>query len=469
MSHSPASGPMTREQRLVLAIAVLGSFVSFLDGTLATVALPAIKAELGGGLSAQQWIVDAYLITLGALMLIAGSLSDTYGRLRVLTVGLIGFGLASAAIAAAPSTEMIIAFRAVQGVGGALLVPSSLALIMSNFSGAAQARAIGSWTGWTSVASLAGPVIGGGFIDLVSWRVAFLVNVLPIAVSLFLLSRLHQRDVRRAGASIDYPGAALAVVGLGGTVFALIEQGNLGWSHPVIWAPFIGGLLALGGFVWRQQTARDPIMPLSLFRIGNFAWGNLATTFIYAALSLSGFVVVVYLQQGAGFGATEAGLALIPATVAMILLSPTAGRLAGRYGPRPFMTAGPLLAGSGFLLMLTVHDPIDYWTQMFPGAVVFGLGLTLTVAPLTSAVLGSVDPSRSGIASAVNNAVSRVAGLVAVALVGMIVQERLDLAGFHRGLVATAILMAVGAAVSWLGIRSPRPEPSTEEQAGGLR
>ena len=469
MSHSPAPGPMTREQRLVLAIAVLGSFVSFLDGTLATVALPAIKAELGGGLSAQQWIVDAYLITLGALMLIAGSLSDTYGRLRVLTVGLIGFGLASAAIAAAPSTEMIIAFRAVQGVGGALLVPSSLALIMSNFSGAAQARAIGSWTGWTSVASLAGPVIGGGFIDLVSWRVAFLVNVLPIAVSLFLLSRLHQRDVRRAGASIDYPGAALAVVGLGGTVFALIEQGNLGWSHPVIWAPFIGGILALGGFVWRQQTARDPIMPLSLFRIGNFAWGNLATTFIYAALSLSGFVVVVYLQQGAGFGATEAGLALIPATVAMILLSPTAGRLAGRYGPRPFMTAGPLLAGSGFLLMLTVHDPIDYWTQMFPGAVVFGLGLTLTVAPLTSAVLGSVDPSRSGIASAVNNAVSRVAGLVAVALVGMIVQERLDLAGFHRGLVATAILMAVGAAVSWLGIRSPRPEPSTEEQAGGLR
>jgi len=469
MSHSPAPGPMTREQRLVLAIAVLGSFVSFLDGTLATVALPAIKAELGGGLSAQQWIVDAYLITLGALMLIAGSLSDTYGRLRVLTVGLIGFGLASAAIAAAPSTEMIIAFRAVQGVGGALLVPSSLALIMSNFSGAAQARAIGSWTGWTSVASLAGPVIGGGFIDLVSWRVAFLVNVLPIAVSLFLLSRLHQRDVRRDGASIDYPGAALAVVGLGGTVFALIEQGNLGWSHPVIWAPFIGGLLALGGFVWRQQTARDPIMPLSLFRIGNFAWGNLATTFIYAALSLSGFVVVVYLQQGAGFGATEAGLALIPATVAMILLSPTAGRLAGRYGPRPFMTAGPLLAGSGFLLMLTVHDPIDYWTQMFPGAVVFGLGLTLTVAPLTSAVLGSVDPSRSGIASAVNNAVSRVAGLVAVALVGMIVQERLDLAGFHRGLVATAILMAVGAAVSWLGIRSPRPEPSTEQPAGGLR
>jgi len=469
MSQTPAPGPMTREQRLVLTIAVLGSFVSFLDGTLATVALPAIKAELGGGLSAQQWIVDAYLITLGALMLLAGSLSDLYGRLRVLTVGLIGFGAASAAIAAASSTEMIIAFRAVQGVGGALLVPSSLALIMSNFSGPAQARAIGSWTGWTSVASLAGPVIGGGFIDLVSWRVAFLVNVLPIAVSLILLSRLQQRDVRRDGASIDYPGAVLAVVGLGGTVFALIEQGNLAWSHPLIWAPFAGGILALAGFLRRQQTAPQPIMPLSLFRIGNFAWGNLATTFIYAALSLSGFVVVVYLQQGAGFGATQAGLALIPATVAMILLSPVAGRLAGRYGPRPFMTAGPLLAGTGFLLMLRVRDPIDYWTQMFPGAVVFGLGLTLTVAPLTSAVLGAVDPSRSGIASAVNNAVSRVAGLVAVALVGLIVQEQLNLAGFHRGLIATAVLMLVGAVVSWLGIRTSRPEQSTEQPAGDVR
>lgn len=453
---------MTREQRLVLAIAVLGSFVSFLDGTLATVALPAIRAELGGGLSAQQWIVDAYLITLGALMLIAGSLSDLYGRLRVLRVGLVLFGLASAAIAAAVSTEAIVVLRAVQGVGGALLVPSSLALIMSNFSGPAQARAIGSWTGWTSVASLAGPVIGGGFIDLLSWRAAFLINLVPIGVSLVLLARLQQRDARRHGARIDYLGAVLAVVGLGGTVFALIEQGNLGWSHPAIWAPMTAGILALIGFLWRQRSTAEPMMPLSLFRIGNFAWGNLATTFIYAGLSLSGFVVVVYLQQGAGFGATQAGLALIPATVAMILLSRTAGRLAGRYGPRPFMTAGPLLAAAGFLLMLMVGDPIHYWTQMFPGAVLFGLGLTLTVAPLTSAVLGSVDPARSGIASAVNNAVSRVAGLVAVALVGVIVQERLDLAGFHRGLVATAVLMMIGAGVSWLGIRTPDPEQAGE-------
>jgi EmrB/QacA subfamily drug resistance transporter len=446
---------VTREQRLVLTIAILGSFVSFLDGTLANVALPAIRAELGGGLNAQQWIVDAYLITLGALILLAGALSDVYGRLGVFRVGLIGFGLTSAAIALAPSTEVIIVVRALQGAAGALLVPSSLALITSNFRDAAQARAIGLWTGWTSVASLAGPVIGGGFIDLLSWRAAFGVNLIPIAVSLVLISRLEQRDVRRPGTSIDFPGAILVALGLGGTVFALIEQGNFGWSHPAIYGPLLGGAVALTGFVRRQATVVQPIMPLSLFRSRNFAWGNLATTFVYAALYLSGFVIVVYLQQAAGFGATQAGLALIPSTIAMILLSSTIGRLAGRHGPRLFMTVGPVLSGAGFLLMLAVDDPIHYWTQMLPGAVVFGLGLTTTVAPLTAAVLGAVETARSGIASAVNNAVARIAGLVAVAFVGVIVQERLDLAGLHRSLIVCAILSVLGGLVSWVGIRNP--------------
>jgi EmrB/QacA subfamily drug resistance transporter len=451
---------VTREQRLVLAIAVLGSFVAFLDGTLATVALPAIREELGGGLSAQQWIVDAYLITLGALILIAGSLSDVYGRLVVLRVGLIGFGVTSALIAAAPTVELVVVLRALQGIAGALLVPSSLALIMSNFSGAAQARAIGSWTGWTSVAQLAGPLVGGGFIDLLSWRAAFLVNVLPIAVCLYLLGRLEQRDVRRPGATIDYPGAVLAVLGLGGTVFALIEHGNLGWSHPAIWAPLFVGVISLVLFLRRQATAAQPIMPLGLFRARNFAWGNLATTFIYAALSLSGFVIVVYLQQEAGFGATLAGLATIPTTILMIALSSTFGRLAGRFGPRLFMTVGPLLAGAGFLLMLSVTEPLNYWTQMLPGVIVFGLGLSVTVAPLTSAVLGAVAAERAGIASAVNNAIARVAGLIAVAMIGVIVGGALDLAGFYRGLVVSAVLMGIGAAFSWIGIRTPTAEPS---------
>lgn len=445
---------MTREQRLVLSVAVLGSFVSFLDSTLANVALPAIRAELGGGLSAQQWIVDAYLITLGALILIAGALSDVHGRLGVLRVGLIGFGVTSAAIALAPGVEWVIALRALQGAAGALLVPSSLALITANFQGAAQARAIGSWTGWTSVATLAGPVIGGGFIDLLSWRAAFAVNLLPIAVSLVLLARLEQRDVRRPGASVDVPSAVLVVIGLGGVVFALIEQGNYGWSHPAIWAPLAVGAVALGGFLRRQATVAQPIMPLGLFRVRNFTWGNLATAFVYAALYLSGFLIVVYLQQAAGFGATAAGLALIPSSIAMILLSSTVGRLAGRFGPRAFMTGGPLLMGVGFLMMLAVGEPVDYWTQLLPGAVVFGLGLTTTVAPLTSTVLGAAETARSGIASAVNNAVARIAGLVAIAFAGVIVGDRLDLAGLHRGLIVCAALSALGGVVSWVGIRT---------------
>jgi len=445
---------MTREQRLVLAIAILGSFVSFLDGTLANVALPAIRAELGGGLSVQQWIVDAYLITLGALILIAGALSDTFGRLGVFRAGLIGFGITSAAIALAPSVELLIVFRALQGAAGALLVPSSLALIMANFRDAAQARAIGSWTGWTSVASLAGPVIGGGFIDLLSWRAAFGINLVPIAVALVLLSKLEQRDVRRPHAAVDFLSAVLVVAGLGGVVFALIEQARFGWANPIIWVPLASGAAALVAFVLRQARVPHPIMPLGLFGARNFSWGNVATVFVYAALYLSGFLIVVYLQQSAGFGATAAGLALIPSSIALILLSSTVGRLAGRFGPRPFMTLGPLLMGAGFLLMLAIREPVNYWTQLLPGAVVFGLGLATTVAPLTSAILGAVETERSGIASAVNNAVSRIAGLVAVAFVGVIVGVRLDLAGLHRGLIVCAGLSILGGVVSWIGIRS---------------
>lgn len=447
---------MTREQRLVLTVAILGSFVSFLDGTLVNVALPAIRAELGGGLSAQQWIVDAYLITLGALILIAGALSDVYGRIGVFRAGLIGFGLTSAAIALAPNVTFIIGLRALQGAAGALLVPSSLALIMANFRGEAQGRAIGSWTAWTSVASLAGPVIGGGFIDLLSWRAAFAINLVPIAVGLVLLARLEQRDSRQPEATVDFPSAVLVVAGLGGVVFALIEQGRFAWLNPLIWAPLVGGSIALVAFVWRQSRVKHPIMPLSLFRARNFSWGNLATAFIYAALYLSGFVIVVFLQQSAGFGATQAGLALVPSSIALIALSSTMGRLAGRWGPRPFMTVGPLLMAAGFLLMLAVGEPVNYWTQLLPGVVVFGVGLAVTVAPLTSAILGAVETARSGIASAVNNAVSRIAGLIAVAFVGLIVGSTLDLAGLHRGLIVCAVLSTLGGLVSWLGIRDAR-------------
>ncbi len=451
---------MSRDERLVLTIAVLASFVAFLDGTVVTIALPAMERDLGGGLATQQWAVDGYLITLGALILLAGSLSDAYGRLRVLRIGLYGFGLTSAAIVVAPNPEVMIIARILQGVAGALLVPSSLALIMSTFRDrAASARAIGIWTAMTTIALIVGPLMGGLFVDFASWRYAFLVNVVPIAITLVLVARLGQHDVRRAGASIDWLGAALCTIGLGGTVYALIEQPRLGWGSPVILVTLVGGVVAFAGFLVRQRFARDPMMPLSLFRARNFWAGNLATAFVYAALSLNGFALGVYLQQGAGLPATLAGLATMPTTLFMIVLSARIGTLAGRWGPRLFMTIGPILMGLGALLLLSVTDEFSYWTQVLPSVLVFSLGLTITVAPLTSAVLGAIEPERSGIASAINNAVARVAGLIVIAALAAVVGGELDLHGFYRAAIVTAVLMIAGGVVSFLWIQNPRGEP----------
>ena len=458
---------MTKQQRLVLWIAILGSFVAFLDGSVVNVALPAISQDLGGGLTTQQWVVDAYLITLGSLILVAGSLSDVFGRITVLRFGLIGFGVTSLLCAAAPTAEFLIVSRGLQGIAGALLVPSSLALIMSNFRGVAQGKAIGSWTAWTSVAFLIGPLMGGAFVDLVSWRLVFAINVLPIAATLWLLVLLRQRDERQAGVKVDYLGAVLAVIGIGGPVYALIEQGHYGWAHPAIYLPMVIGILAFAAFLWRQHVAAAPMMPLELFRVRNFAVGNLATTAIYGALSLGGFLVVVFLQQVGGFSATMAALAILPPTVTLILLSTFVGGLSARFGPRLFMTLGPILAGIGYILMLTVTAEVNYWTQVLPGVLLFGFGLTLTVAPLTSAILGAISERQAGIGSAINNAVARVAGLIAIALLGIITGSTLDLAGFHRGLIVTAALFFVGGIISAIGIRNlsrqaiPTPEQSS--------
>ncbi|MDQ7876592.1 MFS transporter [Microbacterium sp. QXD-8] len=446
---------MTTIQRSVLWIAVLGSFVAFLDGTIVNVALPSISEELGGGITTQQWVVDAYLITLGALILVAGSVSDAYGRVLVLRIGLIGFGIASVAIAAAPTAEFLIVARAVQGAAGAFLVPSSLALITSNFTGAAQSRAIGIWTAMTTSAMIVGPLIGGVLVDLVSWRLAFLINVVPIAVTLVLLARGGFRDTRHPGASIDWIGAALCTLGLGGMVYALIEQPNLGWGSPVIWLTLVLGAGMFAAFILRQRTTRHPILPLDLFRVRNFWTGNVATAFIYGALALNGLVVVVYLQEGAGLPATLAGLASLPMTILMILFSSRVGALSGRWGPRFFMTVGPITMGVGALLLLTTTTEFSYWWQILPSMIVMGAGLALTVAPLTSAILGAIEPERSGIASAVNNAVARVAGLIAVALLATIVGGSLDIDGFHRAAIVTAALMIAGGVTSFLGIRNP--------------
>lgn len=452
-----ASVPRTdaATQRIVLLVAILASFVAFLDGTIINVALPAISREFGGGLPVQQWVVDSYLLTLGAFILLAGSLSDAFGRVRILAIGLIGFGATSLLCAIAPSAEFLIVARALQGAAAALLVPSSLAIIISTFSGQAQAKAIGTWTAWTGTALIVGPLLGGLLVDTVSWRWVFGINVLPIAVTLWLLLKMEKQPAHLNRPRVDVVGAILAAVGLGGPVFALIEQGRYGWASPIVWVPLVVGIIAFGLFLWWESRTRDPMMPLSLFSSRNFSAGNIATVFIYGALGFGFFVIAIYLQQVAGWPATLAGLATLPPTIVMLLLSSRIGALAGKLGPRLFMTTGPIIGGIGFLLMLAVSAEVDYWLQLLPGLVIFGIGLSITVAPLTSAILGAIDSSQAGIGSAVNNAVARVAGLVAVACAGLILGDVLDLPGFHRAMFATAIALIIGGIVSWVGIRNP--------------
>ena len=457
---------MTRQQRLVLTIAILASLVAFLDGSVVNVALPAISKELGGGLSTQQWVVDAYLITLGALILVAGSLSDVFGRVLVIRWGLWGFGLTSLLCAVAPTAEILIVGRGLQGIAGALLVPSSLALIMSAFRGAPQAKAIGSWTAWTSAAFIAGPVVGGLFVDLLSWRFVFAINLIPIALTLLLLVKIEHAGERDHSMRIDFAGAVLAIIGVGAPVFALIEQSNFGWGSPIIWLSMGGGILAFVGFLWRQATAKQPMMPLALFRVRNFAVGNVATFFIYGALGMSGFILVVYLQQTGGWSATMAGVAALPVTIILMFLSSFFGGLSGKYGPRLFMGAGPIVAGIGHLLMLNVTEQVNYWWQLLPGILLFGLGMAITVAPLTAAILGSISEKQAGIGSAINNAVARVAGLVIVAMLGIIVVGSLDLAGMHRALIVCAAMLILGGLISVFGIRNPaRCDPDAPVKA----
>lgn len=449
---------LTPAQRLVVTIAILASFVTSLDMSVTNVALPRISADLGGGLATQQWVVDAYLVTLSALMLLAGSIADAYGRIFIMRIGLIGFGIASIAVGLAISPEMMIAARALQGAAGAFLLPSSLALITSRVSGPAQGHAIGVWTAATTGAMIIGPLLGGVFTDYLSWRLVFLINVVPIGLTLWMLQKLRGTDDRRRGVRIDWLGGIGAALGLGLAVWALIEEPVHGWESPVIWVPLSVGALLLVAFLWWQTRVASPILPLSLFRVRNFWTGNLATLFIYAALALNGFVVGVYLQnpEGPALTATLAGLASLPITILMVLLSSRAGALAGRYGPRLFMAVGPLLLGIGAWLLLLVDTPFSYWTQVLPTMLVMGLGLSIMVAPLTAAILGAIGPERSGIASAVNNAISRVAGLIVIALLATIVGGTLDLRGFHTAALVTGALFIAGAIVSFVGIRNPR-------------
>jgi EmrB/QacA subfamily drug resistance transporter len=466
-------------KRLTLLAAILGSSVVFLDGTVVNVALPAIRSDLDAGLAEQQWVVEAYLLTLGSLILVGGSLGDILGRRRVFVWGLAGFGLTSALCAVAPGAVLLIAARALQGIAGALLVPSSLALITAVFPGDERGGAIGSWTAWTGIAFVVGPLGGGALIELVSWRWIFAINVPLVLVTLSLV-RAGVPESRDEAASrrIDYLGALLASLGLAGPVFALIEQPSYGWHDPLVWVPLVAGFALLALFVWHERRTDRPMLPLSLFRSRNFAIGNLSTLLIYGGLGAATFFVVIFLQQVAGYSAVAAGLALIPITLLMWVLSRRFGALSDRIGPRLLMGLGPIVAGLGMIWMGRLGARVDYFTDLLPGVLVFGVGLSATVAPLTNTVLGAVPQHNAGVASGINNQVARVAALLAIAAVGAVVAARFDaelgrsgvdplsggppdvvdasVAAFRTGLGFAGGLVVIGGVISLAGIVNPR-------------
>ncbi len=409
-------------KRVALTASILGSGIVFLDSTIVNVALPAIRANLHGGLADQQWVVEAYLLTLSSLLLVGGSLGDLFGRRRVFAIGLAGFGFGSILCAIAPSSGLLIGARALQGVAGALLVPSTLALIVDTFGEHERAGAIGTWTAFTGVAAVIGPLGGGALIQAASWRWIFAINLLPVAITMWLLTRLPS-DTRRPG-HVDIPGGILCALGLGGPVFALIEQPRYGWGDPLVMIPLIGGILLLVAFIAWERRSPQPMMPLDLFAERNFAVGNLTTLTLYAGLGVATFFLVLFIQQVGGYTPLQAGLTLLPITILIFVMSRRFGVLADRLGPQLFMAGGPAVAGIGLLLLVRTNASADYLTQILPGILVFGLGIAATVAPLTATVLSSVPAGNSGLASGVNNAVARVAGLLAIAALGAVVSAR---------------------------------------------
>jgi len=413
---------VSRQQRLTLIATILGSTVVFLDSTVVNVALPAISDGLNVGLAGQQWVVEAYTLALVSLLLVGGSLGDQFGRRRIFVIGLIAFGATSVLCAIAPTDEFLIGARALQGIAGALLVPGSLAIVASTFEGEARGKAVGMWTAWTGIATVVGPAGGGALIGISSWRAIFWVNIPLIAATVLLT--LHSVEESRdedAFLGIDWAGIALSAIGLGGPTFALIEQPSRGWGDPIVWATMAAGILCFGLFILREATARHPMLPLGLFRIRNFWVTNLTTLATYAGLIGGLFFVGLYLQQVVGYSPLEAGLATTPISILMFFLSPRFGRIASGTGPRMPMTAGPIIGGLGLLLLMRIDTDASYLVDVLPGLLVFGVGLSATVAPLTATVLDSVDEHRVGIASGVNNGVSRVAGLLAIAVLGAVI------------------------------------------------
>jgi EmrB/QacA subfamily drug resistance transporter len=457
----------------VLLATILGSGIAFLDSTVVNVALPTIGRELGAGISSLQWVVNAYTLTLSGFLLLGGSLGDHYGRRRVFVIGVVWFAVASLLCGLAPTDEALVAARALHGIGGALLTPGSLAIIEASFRREDRGPAIGAWSGLGGVTAAIGPFLGGWLVQTGSWRLIFLIN-LPLAAVVVWVSVRHVPESRDPGATgrLDWAGAALAALGLAGVVYALTDGPGAGWSSPRILAAGLVGVAALIVFVVWERRSRSPMLPLDIFAARQFTAANIVTFVVYGALGGFLFLMPIQLQQVVGYSPLASGVALIPVTVIMLLLSARAGRLSARIGPRLPMTLGPLLVAAGFVLLTRIGPGASYLVDILPASLVYGFGLTLTVAPLTATVLAAAPAEHAGVASAVNNDVARTAGLLAVAVLpvaaGISGADALEpdrfAGGFRTAMIIAAALCAAGGLLSWRTIRNPEPEAAPEAE-----
>jgi EmrB/QacA subfamily drug resistance transporter len=465
--------------RGVLATTIIGSGMAMLDGTVVNVALPRIGKELGASVAGLQWILDGYLLSLASLILIAGSLGDRYGRRKVYMIGVVWFGLCSLLCGIAPSTELLVAARVLQGIGGALLTPGSLAILQSSFDRADRARAIGAWSGLGGIAAAIGPLVGGLLVQAWSWRLAFLINV-PVAIVCIWMSLKYvpeSRDEQMRGRP-DILSSALGAIGLAGLTAALVEGPGRGVGDPIVLVAGILGIAGLGTFVALQHRSQDPLVPPEMFRDRTFTLSNALTFVVYTALGGVMMLMVLQLQVSVGYSPTAAGIAGLPITIIMLLTSSWSGKLASRIGPRLQLVVGPFIIAVGMLLYMRIGPGASYLTDVLPAVVVFGLGLTCVVAPVTATVLAAAEDRHAGVASGVNNAIARTGGLLAVAVLPAVAGLNGDAytdptaltSAWRTALTICAVLAAVGSVIA-LGVRndvlSAPPEKSPEAPAPG--